>query len=54
MLAFMSQTLPMITTLSAMTWSFDSPMPYKSDRFYLDDNKLRVIHPPYASFEQYV
>src|SRR6266851_8783748 len=32
-LAFMSQTFPMITTLSAMTWTFDLPMPYTSDRF---------------------
>jgi hypothetical protein len=53
-LAFMSYSLPMITTLSAMTWSFDLPMPYTEDRFYLEDNRLRVIHPPYTSFEQYV
>jgi hypothetical protein len=53
-LAFMSQNLPMITTLSAMTWALDLPMPYTSDRFYLDDGHLGVIHPPYTSFEQYV
>jgi len=53
-LAFMSQTLPMITTLSAMTWSFDLPMPYTEDRFYLEHAVLQVIHPPYSSFEQYV
>ena len=44
----------MITTLSAMTWSYDLPMPYTSDRFYLNGDKLGVIHPPYASFQQYV
>lgn len=53
-LAFMSQNFPMITTLSAMTWTFDLPMPYTSDRFYLDGDHLGVIHPPYTSFEQYV
>ena len=53
-LAFMSQNFPMITTLSAMTWTFDLPMPYTSDRFYLDGDRLGVIHPPYVSFGQYV
>jgi hypothetical protein len=53
-LAFMSQNFPMITTLSAMTWTFDLPMPYTSDRFYLDGDHLGMIHPPYTSFEQYV
>jgi hypothetical protein len=53
-LAFMSHSLPMITSLSAMTWSFDLPMPYTEDRFYLEDNQLKVVHPPYTSFEQYV
>jgi hypothetical protein len=53
-LAFMSQNFPMITTLSAMTWTFDLPMPYTSDRFYLKGDHLEVIHPPYESFERYV
>jgi hypothetical protein len=53
-LAFMSQNFPMITTLSAMTWTPDSPMPYTSDRFYVDGDQLAVIHPPYTSFQQYV
>ncbi len=53
-LTFMSQNFAMITTLSAMTWTLDSPMPYTADRFYLDGNRLQVIHPPYKSFEQYV
>jgi hypothetical protein len=52
-LAFMSANFPMITTMSPMTWNTDSPMPYTADRFYLDDNQLRIIHPPYASFERY-
>lgn len=53
-LAFMSQNFPMITTLSAMTWTFDLPMPYTSDRFFLDGDRLGVVHPPYTSFDQYV
>jgi hypothetical protein len=53
-LAFMSYSLPMITTLSAATWSFDLPMPYTMDRFYLEGDQLRVLHPPYTSFEGYV
>lgn len=53
-LAFMSTTLPMTTTVSAITWSIDRPMPYTSDRFVLDHGELRAIHPPFASFESYV
>jgi hypothetical protein len=53
-LAIMSFSLPMITTLSAATWSFDLPMPYTTDRFYLEGDRLRVFHPPYTSFEGYV
>ncbi len=53
-LAIMSYSLPMITTLSAMTWSFDLPMPYTMDRFYIKDDQLGVIHPPFTSFEGYV
>lgn len=52
-LAFMSANFPMITTMSPMTWNTDLPMPYTADRFYLKDNRLRDIHPPYISFEQY-
>jgi hypothetical protein len=52
-LAFMSLNFPMITTLSAMTWNLDMPMPYTADGFYLNGNQLRVIHPPYTSFEGY-
>jgi len=53
-LSFMSATLAMTNTLSAMTWSYDLPMPYTSDRFYLDGQDLDVVHPPYESFQQYV
>lgn len=53
-LSFMSSTLAMINTLSAMTWSYDLPAPYTSDRFYLNMNDLDVVHPPYKSFQQYV
>ena len=53
-LSFMSTTLAMTTTLSAMTWSYDLPMPYTSDRFYFNGHDLDVVHPPYDSFQQYV
>jgi hypothetical protein len=53
-LAFMTANLPMITTMSPMTWNIDAPMPYTADRFYVENAQLRVIHPPYTSFEQYV
>ena len=53
-LAFMSSTLAMTTTLSAMTWSFDLTMPYTTDRFYLDGARLGVVRPPYELFQEYV
>ncbi len=53
-LAFMSELLPMNSTLSPMTWNIDSPMPYTADRFVLNGDQLGVIHPPYTSFDQYV
>jgi hypothetical protein len=52
-LSLMSGNLPMINTLSAMTWSTDFAMPYTSDRFYVDEDRLRVVHPPFTSFDQY-
>ncbi|HZS53656.1 MAG TPA: hypothetical protein VFA65_04580 [Bryobacteraceae bacterium] len=53
-LSFQSSTLPMITSLSPITWNSDAPKPYTADRFLLDGNKLRVIQPPYTSFDSYV
>jgi hypothetical protein len=54
-LALMSANLPMITTMSPMTWNVSFPMPHTADRFLIDDgDRLRAIHPPYTSFEQYV
>jgi hypothetical protein len=53
-LALMSVSLPMITTVSPMTWNIDFPMPYTSDRFYIERGELRVVHPPFTSFQQYV
>jgi hypothetical protein len=53
-LALMSANLPMITTMSPMTWNIGFPMPYTEDRFFIDNGKLLVVHPPYESFEQYV
>jgi hypothetical protein len=52
-LAFMSQSIPMITTVSAITWARDLPMPYTSDRFYLENDELHVTKPPYTSFDEY-
>lgn len=53
-LAFMSMNLPFITTVSPMTWNIGSPFPYTGDRFYLGGGELRVAHPPFSSFDQYV
>jgi len=53
-LAFMSGNLPMINTMSAMTWNTGYAMPYTADRFLLEDGKLKVVHPPYESFDDYV
>jgi len=53
-LAFMAANLPMIGTMSPMTWNIDAPIPYTADRFYVENANLRVIHPPYTSFEEYV
>src|ERR1039458_2946758 len=53
-LAVMSGNLAMINTMSAMTWNTDFAMPYTADRFLLDAGELKVVPPPYASFDQYV
>src|ERR1017187_2105511 len=53
-LAVMSGNLPEINTMSAMTWNTDFAMPYTADRFLLQDGQLKAVHPPYASFDQYV
>ncbi len=53
-LAFMSANLPMITTMSPMTWNIGFPMPYTGDRFYVENSELHAVHPPYDSFDQYV
>jgi hypothetical protein len=52
-LAFMSHNFGIMSSLSAMTWAYDLPMPYTSDRFYLEGGELRTLHPPYATFEAY-
>ena len=49
----MSANLMAIDTLSSMTWNTNSPDPYTSDRFFLDRDRLGVVHPPYASFQDY-
>lgn len=53
-LAFMSANLAMINTMSPMTWNIGFPMPYTADRFFVENGRLQVVHPPYASFAQYV
>lgn len=53
-LSFMSLNLPMITTMSPMTWNISFPMPYTADRFYLDGDVLRSRPLPYQSFDDYV
>jgi hypothetical protein len=53
-LTFISMNFAMISSLSPMIWDMDTPMPYTADRFYIEGNLLKVIHPPYASFDQYV
>jgi len=52
-LALMSVNVAMITAVSPMTWNIDFPMPYTADRFYVQGDDLRVVHPPFSSFEQY-
>lgn len=53
-LALMSSTLPMITTMSAMTWNSSFAMPYTADRYRLIGGELMVTEPPYASFADFV
>jgi hypothetical protein len=52
-LALMSANLPMITTVSPMTWNIDFPMPYTADRFYIEGSGLRASRPMFDSFDQY-
>lgn len=52
-LAFLSSNLSAINTMSSMTWGIDLPNPYTSDRFFVADGGLGVVHPPYASFKDY-
>lgn len=52
-LGFMSANLMAINTMSSMTWNTDLPDPYTSDRFVLAGDRLGVVHPPYASFNDY-
>ncbi len=52
-LALMSVSLPMITSLSPLTYNYDFAEPYTSDRFYIDKDRLRVVRPPFTSFKEY-
>lgn len=54
-LGMMSANLPMITTMSPMTWNVSFPMPYTADRFRVGaDGRLSTTHAPYSTFEGYV
>jgi hypothetical protein len=53
-LGFVSLNLAMISSFSPMIWNMDFPMPYTADRFYLEGKRLRIIHAPYKSFDEYV
>lgn len=53
-LSIMSANLPMIDTMSPMTWNVSFPMPYTEDRYYERNGRLTVVHPPYQSFDQYL
>ena len=53
-LALMSTTVPMITTMSPMTWNTSFAMPYTSDRYTLRGDELVVTRAPYESFSGYV
>lgn len=53
-LSIMSSTLPMITTMTPLTWNRTYPMPYTQDRFYLDNGRLAVRRPPFDSFAGFV
>ena len=52
-LAIMSSTLPMINTMSPMTWNISFAMPYTADRFYVGPQGLTRVRPPYESFADY-
>jgi hypothetical protein len=49
-LAIMSSTLPMITSVAPMTWNESFPLAYTADRFRISKNGLQVIEPPFSSF----
>ncbi|WP_219893636.1 hypothetical protein [Aquisediminimonas profunda] len=54
-LAIMSTTLPMITTMGPVTWNTSFAMPYTADRYSVGpDGALHVTKPPFESFEAYV
>ena len=53
-LTIMPSNLPMITTMSAMTWNMSFAMPYTADGFSLSGGRLVRHVPPYESFEEYV
>ena len=52
-LSVMAANLPMINTMGAMSWNSSFPLPYTSDRFVMRGGELRVVKPPYETFDDY-
>lgn len=52
-LTIMPSNLPMIRTMSAMTWNTSFAMPYTADVFELENSELVRHKPPYETFEDY-
>ena len=53
-LTIMPTNLPMIQTMSAMTWNTSFAMPYTADVFAVEGRQLVRHRPPYESFADYV
>ena len=53
-LTIMPSNLPMILTMSAMTWNQSFAMPFTSDVFIVEDGGLTRRTPPYESFGEYI
>lgn len=53
-LAFMSGNVPMINTMTALTWNTNVAIPYTADRFFLKDGDLARRTPPFSSFKGFI
>ncbi len=52
-LGIMSVAIATLNSASPMFNYFDNPFPYTADRFVGDGGQIKVIKPPYESFEKY-